>query len=289
MDQINYDRRMNKKTLNSNLAMWEKPKMDKYLCSKAYIEGNKEFYMLAEDLKKESRDLAIHKKEKEAYDMKMKENYLKCLKKIYRFKEFVDETNFEKIFPPDQLKQIEQEMSIFAMTANGFADKMLDKPKKRIKKKELKLEYKDWEQKTSSSEMEESSDEEEAENEKMDYQMLLEYKNEIDKLQEIELEKEYERLAQAVPVRKDSTEPQVEEPESDTNSVKYLKFQIERYNDYITERGLDKKGLKMIEYKKLQTHHHHNPDQSYDSSSSSNSLFKKPFAEDMMSGLKISE
>jgi hypothetical protein len=150
MDQINYERRIQKKGMNSNLAMWEKPEMDKYIYS--------DFYMAMEDLRKESRELAQHKLNKEIYDQKMKENYLKCLKKIYRFKEFVDDTNFEKIFTSEKISEIEAEMKLFSHL--GDAHKMTTKPRPKLRRKELKLEYHDFELKTSSSEMAESSDEE---------------------------------------------------------------------------------------------------------------------------------
>jgi hypothetical protein len=150
MDQINYERRIQKKGMNSNLAMWEKPEMDKYIYS--------DFYMAMEDLRKESRELAQHKLNKEIYDQKMKENYLKCLKKIYRFKEFVDDTNFDKIFTAEKISEIEAEIKLFSHLGN--AHKMTSKPRPKLRRKELKLEYHDFELKTSSSEMAESSDEE---------------------------------------------------------------------------------------------------------------------------------
>lgn len=165
MDQINYDRRQAKKAKGSNLAIWEKPDIDKYLESAEYLnkdngQFNKEFNMLPEDIKKEGKELKEHKIAKIEYDKQMKAHYLESLKRVYRFREFVDETNFNKIFSKDQIEEIEEEMKIYTMAIGG-ADKMINKAKRQIKKKELKLEYKDWELKTSSSEMEDSSEEEE--------------------------------------------------------------------------------------------------------------------------------
>jgi len=162
MDQMNYDRREAKKHHNSNLAIWEKPAIDKYLESAEYLNKDngifaKEFDMLLEDLNKEGKELKEYKKFKEEYDKQMKAQYLASLKRVYRFKEFVDETNFNKIFSREDMELIEKEMEVFAL-AGLNKDHMLDKPRRLIKKKELKLEYKDYKLKTSSSEMEESSD-----------------------------------------------------------------------------------------------------------------------------------